>query len=100
MAPVAVRSAPAEREQSQQKLLNFGCGAIAQSSEIRNQAGVPKKDRYREVGGDREDVPHQRAAEVRPDSVIVREWRQEPRHPDSANVNAGENGSAHDREQG
>src|SRR4029077_3746162 len=99
MAPVAVRSAPADRKNAIKEFLYFRGGAIAQRRQVRDQSSVPKQHRNGEVGRDGKDVPEQRAAEVWPDSVIVRQRRQIPRHPNAPDVHAGENRGANHREK-
>src|ERR1700674_93987 len=99
MTPVAVRAAPANGENSVEQLLDLRLRAIAQRREIRNQPGVPKEDRDGKVSRDRENVPEERAAEVRPDAVVIRERREIPRHPDAADVDAWENRGANDGEE-
>src|SRR6185295_10095980 len=99
MAPVAVRSAPADRKNAIKEFLDFRGGAIAQRRQVGDQSSVPEQHRNGEVGRDRKDVPEQRAAEVWPDAIIVRQWRQIPRHPNAPDVHAGENRSANYREK-
>src|SRR5256714_10988302 len=99
MAPVAVRSAPADRKNAIKEFLDFRGGAIAQRRQVGDQSSVPKQHRNGEVGRDGKDVPEQRAAEVWPDAVIVRHRRQIPRHPNAPDVHAGENRGANHREK-
>src|SRR5438270_5885671 len=99
MTPVAVRSAPAHRKNPVKKLFDLRGGAITQCRQIGNQNGVPEQHRNREIGRDRKHVPHQRAAEIWPDAVSVRQRRQIPRHPNTSDVNSRENRRANDREQ-
>src|SRR6476646_3629286 len=99
MAPVAVRSAPADRKNAIKEFLDFRGGAIAQRRQVRDQSSVPKQHRNGEVGRDRKHVPEQRATEVWPDAVIVRQRRQIPRHPNAPDVHAGENRGANHREK-
>ena len=99
MPPVAVRSAPAERKNAVKEFLDFRGGAIAQRRQVGDQSSVPEQHRNGEVGRDRKDVPEQRAAEVWPDAVIVRQRRQIPRHPNAADVHARENRGANHREK-
>src|SRR5262245_27203201 len=100
MAPIAVRSAPANSKNSVEEFLYLRRSSIPQGSEIRNQAGVPEENGDREIGRDRKDVPKEWAPKIRPDAVIIREGRQIPSHPDSANVHTGKNRSADDRKKG
>ena len=64
-------------------------------AEIGDQADVPEEQRDREVGRDGEEVPQQRAAEVRPDAHLIRERRHPVRHPRPPDVDARERCSAH-----
>src|SRR6266478_9786807 len=99
MAPVAVRSAPADRKNTIKESLYFRGRAIAQRRQVGDQSSVPEQHRNGEVGRDGKDVPEQRAAEIWPDSVIVRQRRQIPRHPNAPDVHAGENRGANHREK-
>src|SRR5450432_3527210 len=99
MAPVAIRAAPAERENSVEEFFDLRSRAIAQSTEIGNQTGVPKEHRYREVSRDCKDVPKERTAKVGPDRVLIRNWREEPSHPNAPDVDAGKNRGANNREE-
>ena len=49
-------------------MICFGAsaGAVAQSGQIGNESDEPEQKRNGEVGGDREDVPDQRTAKLRP----------------------------------
>ena len=98
--PVAVRAAPAEREdaveRSARRLALARSRSVARSG-IRPD--VPEEQRDREVGRDREDVPHQRAAEVRPDAHLVRDGQHPVVQPDAADVDAGEDQRADDGEE-
>src|SRR5678815_748715 len=86
MAPIAVRSAPANSKNSVKEFLYLGRSSISQCCEIRNQARIPEENRDREIGGDRKDVPKEWTAKVRPDAVVIRKRGQIPSHPNSANV--------------
>src|SRR5437868_14242385 len=89
MPPVAVRSAPADRKNAIKEFLDFRGGAIAKRRQVGDQHSVPEQHRNGEVGRDGKDVPEQRATEVWPDAVIVRQRRQVPRHPNAPDVHAG-----------
>src|SRR5260370_35673937 len=99
MAGVGGGAAAETRADAEKEFLELRRGAKAQGREIRNQAGVPKQNRNSEVGGNRKPVPHQRAAEIWPDAVIGRYRRHEPRQPDTADMDPGENCRANDREK-
>ena len=55
--------------------------------------------RHGRVGRDREDVPHERASELRPDAHRVRIRQQPVVEPRTAGVNQREDAGARDREQ-
>ena len=50
MPPVAIRAAPAAGENAEEKFFDLGGGAVAQRRQVRNQSGVPKQNRHREIG--------------------------------------------------
>ena len=99
VTPLPVRSAPAERENAVDVFGHPRLGPVAQGREIGDQAGKPKQDGHGEVSRDREYVPEQRGAEVRPDAVGIRDRCQEPRHPHATYVDAGEDTRAHHRKE-
>src|SRR6266478_3114600 len=99
MTPVAVRAAPAARKKTEQEFLDLRGGTITQRRQIGNQTSVPKQNRNGEVGRNRKYVPHEWAAEIWPDAVVIRQWRQIPSHPDSADMHARENCGANDSEK-
>ena len=59
-------AAPAQRGDAEEDLPAALGGAIARGGEIGNEPGVPERQRHREIGQDRPDVPFQRAAKLRP----------------------------------
>ena len=75
-------------------------GAVAQRRQVGDQADEPEEQRDGAVGGDREHVPDQRAAELRPDPHGVG-IRQQPvgGQPRAAGVHQREQQRAGDREQ-
>src|SRR5919106_1921552 len=99
MTPVAIRAAPAARENSEKKLSNFRRGAIPQRGQIGDQTGVPKQNRDRKIGRNRKHVPYEGAPEVWPDPPVVRHRRQVPCHPDTPHVHARKNGGANNRKK-
>src|SRR5438128_4325816 len=96
MTPVAIRAAPAARENSEKELSDFRRGSIAQRCQIRNQTRVPKQNRDRKIGRNRKHIPYQGAPEVWPDCPVVRNRGQVPRHPDTTHMHAWENRGAND----
>ena len=76
------------------------CDAVAQRRQVGNQADEPEQQRHGRVGRDREDVPDQRAAELRPQAHRVR-VREQPvgRQPRPAGVEQREHAGARHGEQ-
>ena len=98
--PVARRAAPAEREDAEDPdLLPLDTSAIAEGGEVGDEADVPEQDRGGGVGRDREHVPDERAAELRPQAHVVR-IREQPAggEPRAAGVEASGRRGAHDGE--
>ena len=60
--------------------------AVAQRRQVGDQADVPEQQRDGGVGRDREDVPDQRAAELRPEAHRVRVGQQPVEEPRPAQV--------------
>ncbi len=73
--PVARRAAPAHGQHAVDDLGDAVLRAVAQRGQVGQQADEPEQQRHGGVGGDREHVPHQRAAELRLDAhgVGIRE---------------------------
>ena len=92
--PVAHRSAPAQRQDAVEILADLGIGAIAKRAQIRDHADVPEDDGDGGVSGDREDVPHQRRAELRPDRHRVGIRKQPVTQPGTAYVDHREHAGA------
>ena len=83
--PVTRRSPPAHGQHAVDNSEWFAVSAIAQRREIGNQTDEPEKGRHGRVSRHREDVPHQRAAELWPDAHRVRIREQpvsQPRPPE------------------
>ena len=64
--PLAVRAAEAQCQHAVEDLLAARRRVIAHRREIREQAEIPEQDRGDDIGQDREEIPQQRAAELRP----------------------------------
>ena len=98
--PVARRAAPAERERAIDVFRDLVLGAVTQRRQIRDEPGVPEERGYRSVGADREHVPDERAAELRPDVHAVR-VREQPvgGEPRPAGVDKREHQRAGDSEE-
>jgi len=62
------RAAPAHRHDAVDEAAKLVPGTVAEGSEIRYQADEPEHRGDRGVSGNREDVPHQRAAKLRLDA--------------------------------
>ena len=72
--PVARRTAPAHRQHAVNiSVVRLADRAIAQRRQVGNQADEPEQQRNRAVGRNREHVPDQRAAELRPDPHRARD---------------------------
>ena len=87
--PLPRGALPAEREHRVERAAPAG-RAVARDREVGDQADVEEHDRGRRVGGDREDVPQQRALEVHPQRALVRVRQDEVGLPDAADVDAEE----------
>ena len=94
------RAAPSHRERAVDHAADFRFRAIAQRREIGNQSDEPEQQRHRRVCRDREDVPDERAAELRPHVHRVR-IREQPvdREPRTSRVQHREYRRAGDGEQ-
>ena len=75
---------------------NFDSGAVAHGAEVGNHADVPEDQRDGGVGGDREDVPHQRGAELRPHVHGVGVRQHPVTQPGTADVDEREHAGADD----
>ena len=75
-------------------------GAVSQRREVGDHAQVPEDERDREVRADREDVPQQWAAEVRPHLHLVREREHPIGEPGTADMDSRERSGANDGEDG
>ena len=73
--------------------------AVAQRRQIGNQSDEPEQHRNGGVSRDREHVPHQRAAELRPDAHGVGIGKQPVGEPGAAHVDQRENAGAGHGEQ-
>ena len=76
--PVPVRPAPTEARDPVDDLADLRRGPVAEGGQVGHHAHVPEHQRDEHVGADGEDVPEQRAAEVRPHPVLVREREDVP----------------------
>ena len=73
--------------------------AVAQRRQVGDQADVPEQERDGDVGGDREEVPHQRAAPLRPQVHRVGIGREPVEEPRPAEVQDREQPGHRHREQ-
>ena len=88
VVPVRGRAAPAHGAEAVDDLGELALRAVAQRREVGDEADVPEEQRDRGVGRDREDVPDERAAELRPHPHRARvrhEPVEEPRPPEVQN---------------
>ena len=97
--PVLRGAAPSEGERAVDALHPQLRRAIAQRREIGNQSDIPEQRGDRRVGRDREHVPHQRAAELRPQAHRVRVREHPPVVPGTSGVQRGIQARRRDREQ-
>ena len=100
MGPLAVGAAPAHGKDAVGHLTQARGGAVAKGGEVRDEAEVPENQRDGEIGGDRKDVPEERAAEVLPDGVGVRDREKKPGEPDAANMKGRKDAGADHRKDG
>ena len=97
--PVARRAAPAERQRAEDDLLHLRHRAIPHRRQVGDEADVPEHDRDGGVGRDREHVPDERAAELRPQAHGVGIGEQPVGgDPGAAGVEDREDRRAQDRE--
>src|SRR5208337_4745956 len=87
-------SPPSHGKQSVNTLHPGTLRAIAHGSEVRDQAHKPEHERNCEVGRNREHVPHQRTAEVRPVPHGVRIRKHPVSKPRASHVSEREDTSA------
>ena len=97
--PVHRRPAPAERQHAVDDPSDARLRPIAQRREVGHQADEPEQQRNRGVGRDREHVPDERAAELRPHAHRVRIREQPVGQPRAPGVEQREDARARDREQ-
>ena len=82
----APRRASRARAGRRRRCCSAAVRAVAQRREVGQQADVPEQQRDDEVGGDREDVPDQRAAPLRPEVHRVGVGQQPVEEPRPAEV--------------
>ena len=80
------RAAPTHREHPVDDLRRAVLGAIAQRGQVWNQSYEPEEQRYGGVRGYCEDVPHERAAKLRPEPHWIRQRHQPVKQPRAAHV--------------
>ena len=91
-----IGAAPSQREEAVNPLLELGRGAIADRGQVGDQPDVPKQRRDRAVDADREDVPQERAPEVRPHPHLVRDREHKVGDPNPSDVEPREDQRTHD----
>ena len=97
--PVARRAAPAHGQDAVDDLFGARRRAIPQRGEIRDQADEPEEQRNCEVGRNCEDIPDQRAAELRPDAHGTRVRDHPISEPRAPRVHERKNPRAHHGEE-
>ena len=75
--PLPAGAAEAERQDAVEHLPAARQRVIAHRRQVRDQAEIPEQDRRHDIGQDGEEIPQQRAAELRP-GVHRRGIRQQP----------------------
>ena len=96
--PVTHAASPAQGEDAVRDRPDPGRRPVAEGGQVGNHARVPEQQRHREISSDREDVPQQRAAELRPDLHLVGDGEHPVEDPHPTDVDAGEHPRADDRE--
>ncbi len=98
--PVAARTRPPQGEEAVDCLGDAGLGLVPEGGQVGDHPDVPEERRHAGVGRDREDVPQQRASELRPHAHLVG-IREEPvGEPDAADMQRREQAGAHNCEDG
>src|SRR5277367_3395174 len=83
-------TAPAESEHAIKELSDLRLRAVTKSRQVGDHADVPEDDRDRSVSRDRENVPEQRRAELRPDVHREGQGKEPVPKPRTARVNQRE----------
>ena len=103
MPPLVAAAGPAQREPAVElrarvigAVLQFG--AIARRRQVRNQAHEPEDRADGKVRADRDDVPHQRAHEVRPELAFGGIGNDVVEHPEAPEVDQRKQTGGHDGE--
>ena len=81
-------------------MADLALGAVTHGSEVGHHADVPEDDGDGCVSGDREDVPQERGAELRPDVHGVGIGEHPEGDPGPSDVDEGEHAGADDGEDG
>ena len=97
--PVTRRAAPAHGEHAVDDLAGLRLRPVAQRRQIWNQSDKPEEQRDRRVSRDGKHIPHQRAAELRPQAHRVRIGKQPVVEPRTADVDSREDRGAGDGKQ-
>ena len=97
--PVPGRTAPAQRQHAKKQPGPMVLGLVAQRRHVGNQAGIPEQERDRGIGRDREHVPQQRTAELRPEGHRVGIGEQPIKQPRPAQMQQRKQAGAGHREQ-
>ncbi len=97
--PVPGRASPAHRQEPVDILRPAIAGPVPQRRQVGNQPHVPEEKRNGGVSRNREDVPDQRAAPLRPEPHRIRIRRQPVEKPRPAHVKQREKPRAGDGEE-
>ena len=91
--------APAEREHAVKYFLPIFPGAIAHGRKIRDQTEKPEEERDGEISADRKNVPHQRAAKLRPHAHGVGIGKEPVENPWTSQMQQWKKTGASDRKK-
>ena len=97
--PVTGRTTPAQAQNSVNLFGQRMVGLLAHGGKVRNQTHIPENQRNGEVGRNREDVPHQRTAELRPHAHAAGIGEHPVNQPGTAHVQQREHAGASHGEQ-
>ena len=99
MPPLGVRTLPAPCENGVDAPPPAG-GGVPDRGDVGDEPNDEEDHAYRQVGADREHVPHQRRFEIRPEMPLIGIREKEVEEPHSSQVEDREQSGGHDREDG
>ena len=95
--PLLGRALPSKRQHAVQ-LLAPPRRLVAHQREVRNHRKQQEQEAAGEIGVDREEVPHERRAEVRPDQPLTRVRHEPEEQPRTSEMDDREQRADHQRE--